>query len=1240
MQVILFDQKGVHIGQFEATNILRKREHESFDILEFVTQYKDLEKNYRVVLQDPQLIWHEFIIDSYTDSESGISVYCENAFYETFGDYITEREPTGTPDYCLDQALLNTRWTRNKSLGYSVEAQKLNFYRCSVREAVAVLAEAFNVIVKTSVDISGTTIIARNVWLESPSGENKGYRYISGKNAANVQRTVESQEVITCLYGYGASEYYEETGGYSRRIDFSSINDGKAYVEDLDATVKYGRQIFGKIEFDDIETREELLVATQKELEARLVPKVSYSGDVSDILPGDSVTPGERVLLIDDSLGIRVEGQVLKIDEYLDRSKENKITVGNYKLEHPEVSQSRVISALRNKLATDPTGGALEATIGKQVDLLLSHWDEQMNAGLETGKITPMPGGFIFETDTQATQIGPAGMRIANSKNPDGTWNFSTLANGNGLGSDTVGADQILAGSIKTDHISLDGISSRKVSVDYQTLDEKLDELEADGVGSLRSMNVLANSYTGPGFEDMELGEGLRLGASAKVRGKGKINIYQNAGDKTNLYSVEYDTINKGLNPNLVAGVTNNLTLTPQEVPNRYLVVDVQEIPAGSSFSFSYNIETVGPTYDQQRIIAYSSSGSLNLNMQPFIVDGRVEHTEIVPLGSSITKLYIYAGLLNQNSGRGFTLNNLVIRAGNASYEWTPSLSDPIGDNYWETVVTGSKEVVGKNYTKNYKDATYGYYAYSGASMSSEDIDMSDEWGVPWAKKVNISGGTVTTKGVWETRNTSYLSMEFNKTYTASTWVKNVGTTDFEIVLNGLSSNGSSMIVSRIPVGYSGRMSWTGTRRELYDWFQFVFRTLTVDGIIDAVIAEIKIEESNVATIPTPAHEDINGDTRFEIIGTAEIQYAEMYFYYTPYILHEEITQNSTDISNLGVVIQEKTTMDGVPISEKITDIQAGMLNFVSKEQVNELRRNGSNLLVGTTNESTNLEFTGKMTLGIIDNIDVFIAGEEIMASTYIRHSGVPSVQLEMRWRYTDNGSRIYRSEIPSYSDGETTRIFVGCTVPYKEFEYLEIFLTPSDLTLPVEATINSTMVQFGDIPTAWRPHILDINQEVTTTKAQIGVIEGALVTKVEQSDYEYGFADLIDQIAGKAPADELETLSELQLSMLQTQDQWALVVSDIQDRTGEMGVTIQDVINYMSFGSTGLTLGKRSSSLKIRIDNERISFLDGESEVAYITGQTLYITSGVFLKSAQIGNHSIEKWGTSNKYTVWKPVS
>lgn len=70
-------------------------------------------------------------------------------------------------------------------------------------------------------------------------------RFTYGKDLASIRRTIDATQVATRLYGWGkgvatTDDDGEETGGYSRKISFADINDGKAYVEDATALAIWG----------------------------------------------------------------------------------------------------------------------------------------------------------------------------------------------------------------------------------------------------------------------------------------------------------------------------------------------------------------------------------------------------------------------------------------------------------------------------------------------------------------------------------------------------------------------------------------------------------------------------------------------------------------------------------------------------------------------------------------------------------------------------------------------------------------------------------------------------------------------------------------------------------------------------------------------------------------------------------------------------------------------------------------
>ena len=87
-----------------------------------------------------------------------------------------------------------------------------------------------------------------------------------------------------------------------------------------------------------------------------------------------------------------------------------------------------------------------------------------------------------------------------------------------------------------------------------------------------------------------------------------------------------------------------------------------------------------------------------------------------------------------------------------------------------------------------------------------------------------------------------------------------------------------------------------------------------------------------------------------------------------------------------------------------------------------------------------------------------------------------------------------------------------------------------------------------------------------------------------------------------------------------------------IQQTSSEIQYLVRtdDLTQYMTFASNGLTIGKINSSgvqpYAVRIAENRVSFLEGGSEVAYISNNKLYITRGELLEELKIGNYYLTK--------------
>lgn len=80
-------------------------------------------------------------------------------------------------------------------------------------------------------------------------------------------------------------------------------------------------------------------------------------------------------------------------------------------------------------------------------------------------------------------------------------------------------------------------------------------------------------------------------------------------------------------------------------------------------------------------------------------------------------------------------------------------------------------------------------------------------------------------------------------------------------------------------------------------------------------------------------------------------------------------------------------------------------------------------------------------------------------------------------------------------------------------------------------------------------------------------------------------------------------------------------VNKNINDVVAGTDAQFEEISKYIRFEDGNIILGEEGNTLTLRIENDKISFLDSGMEVAYFSNNKLYVTDGEFLNSLQLGN-------------------
>lgn len=471
MRYMIFDRWGNPLGDLPyAIKAIRTRATDATDTLD-ITTIGEINKDERIVFKDSMGRWAEYLCQStQTARAAGMPVtvaYCAGSIAELSRTYIEDkRNRNANAKACLTKALEGTRWSVGTvETGTITGTADLSFYHCTVLEAIQKTADTYGLEVQTEYqpDPTGNQIGRRIIHLVEHRGTaNTTKRFEYGKDLTQIKRDIDSGDVITRLYGWGkgieqTNDQGEATGGYSRKISFADVNNGKPYVQDDQALANWGipgpdgtrHHSEASVDFPDCEDPKELLNLTKAALKTRTTPTVSYTADVTALgqagYDPEGTDVGDSVQIIDTSFTnpLRLEGRILQIEEDLAGSlAETKITLGNIRQSYTQrlaAQQQALDKLVSNSGAWNSAAGGT----GPYMKDLIDRINQIMNATGGYTYLKPGQGIYVYDkpedqNPTQCIHIGGGYWRIADHKKANGDWDFRSLANGKGLFADTI----------------------------------------------------------------------------------------------------------------------------------------------------------------------------------------------------------------------------------------------------------------------------------------------------------------------------------------------------------------------------------------------------------------------------------------------------------------------------------------------------------------------------------------------------------------------------------------------------------------------------------------------------------------------------------------------------------------------------------------------------------------------------------------------------------------------------------
>lgn len=154
------------------------------------------------------------------------------------------------------------------------------------------------------------------------------------------------------------------------------------------------------------------------------------------------------------------------------------------------------------------------------------------------------------------------------------------------------------------------------------------------------------------------------------------------------------------------------------------------------------------------------------------------------------------------------------------------------------------------------------------------------------------------------------------------------------------------------------------------------------------------------------------------------------------------------------------------------------------------------------------------------------------------------------------------------------------------------------------------------------------------TIKTEVGNTSDRVTAELEKE-----MASIIEQTAAsiksevaenyylKGDADEL--IKSINTQFEQTKNSFEFTFSqfekNLEDTQNNTSSRFSEIEKYIRFIDGNIVLGEKGNQLELKIQNDRISFLQNNAEVAYFTNRKLYVTDGEFIHGLRLGNFEFQ---------------
>lgn len=157
----------------------------------------------------------------------------------------------------------------------------------------------------------------------------------------------------------------------------------------------------------------------------------------------------------------------------------------------------------------------------------------------------------------------------------------------------------------------------------------------------------------------------------------------------------------------------------------------------------------------------------------------------------------------------------------------------------------------------------------------------------------------------------------------------------------------------------------------------------------------------------------------------------------------------------------------------------------------------------------------------------------------------------------------------------------------------------------------NAIKNEIGEVVSEWENGVPMIVEEEIRNSSLIQQMPDQILMQVEEN------------YTLKSETEELR--QSISTEMEQTAEGWTFQFNQVSEQVTEINGVVEtnfsEITKYIRFEAGNIILGVVGNDLTLKIQNDRISFLQNGVEVAYFSNQKMYVTDGEFLNSLILGN-------------------